>query len=38
VARPTRSTTSSAWSSTLEDSVAVRSIDNYNANPTVSCS
>jgi hypothetical protein len=38
VARPTSSTTSSAWSSTLEDSVAVRSIDNYNANPTVSCS
>ena len=38
VARPTSATTSSTWASTLEDSVAVRAIDNYNANPTVSCS
>ena len=38
VARPSNAATSNTWSSTLEDSVVVRAIDNYNANPTVSCS
>lgn len=38
VARPSNAATSNTWSSTLEDSIVVRAIDNYNANPTVSCS
>jgi type II secretory pathway pseudopilin PulG len=38
VARPSAATTSSAWSSTLEDSITVRAIDANNADPTIACS
>jgi Tfp pilus assembly protein PilV len=38
VARPTGASTTSTWSSTLEDSITVRAIDANNADPTIACS
>lgn len=38
VARPSGATTSTASSSTLEDSITVRAIDATNADPTIACS
>jgi type IV pilus assembly protein PilW len=37
VARPTAAAKTQAWSSTFEDSVAVRAVDANNANPTFEC-
>jgi prepilin-type N-terminal cleavage/methylation domain-containing protein len=38
VARPSGASTTSSWSSTLEDSITVRAIEANNADPTIACS
>jgi Tfp pilus assembly protein PilV len=38
VARPSGASTTSTWSSTLEDSITVRAIEANNADPTIACS